>query len=396
MIAGMTQRLSFLFIDFNSYFASVEQQLQPHLRGRPVLVMPLASEHTCAIAASYSAKAFGIKTGTPVWEARQRCPGIVCVEARPALYVEYHHRLCAEIERHIPIYKQESIDEMSCRLDRSQQQAESACALAQRIKQGIAAHVGEALTCSIGISSNRFLAKVATDLHKPDGLTLLPPAEVPSRLGHLPINELPGIGSRMDLRIRARGIGTIGELYRLSMREMRHLWGSVEGEKMWQRLQGFELVEPPVVKRVVGHSHVLDPEWRPLERAETVARRLLLKAASRLRRYGMYASAMELSARIEHGPRLTVSIRFVPACDNATLMQALGVGWGRLVPKCAYPSRVKKLSVQLHGLSDHRPSSLFAAQDRAAQWRQQQEVVSRMMDRLNTHYGRDTITLGAL
>ena len=103
-----------LFVDFNSYFASVEQQDDPRLRGRPVGVVPVMAETTCCIAASYAAKAYGVKTGTPVWEARQRCPDIVLLQARPARYVEVHHALMAAIEDCIPHGKAESIDEVPC------------------------------------------------------------------------------------------------------------------------------------------------------------------------------------------------------------------------------------------------------------------------------------------
>src|SRR5665647_1483776 len=90
--------LKALYVDFNSYFASVEQQLRPELRGKPIAVLPVVAETTCCIAASYEAKAFGVKTGTKVSDARKLCPGIMLVEARPALYVEYHHRLVEAVE----------------------------------------------------------------------------------------------------------------------------------------------------------------------------------------------------------------------------------------------------------------------------------------------------------
>ena len=389
----MHSRLTTLFLDFNSYFASVEQQVQPHLRGRPVIVVPLDSDSTCAIAASYEAKRLGIKTGTPVWEAKQKCRTLACVVARHRVYLDYHDRLIAEIGRHIPIMKEESIDELSCALPPSRQGEEEAVALALRIKRGIAERVGECLTSSIGLSTNRFLSKVASDLKKPDGLTVYP-EDVPARLGHLSIRELPGIGPNMEFRLRRVGIGTIGDLWRRSPRELRRVWGSVEGERMWHKLRGVELPEQVPEKKVVGHSHVLDPALRPFDHAELVARRLLLKAASRLRRYERYASVMDISARIEQGPRIGTGVMFVHACDNATLMRALTAGWSRLRLQRPDLPRLKKVSIQLHGLVEHRPETLFSAQDRAQRWRDKQEKLSRMTDRLNTRYGRDTVLLG--
>jgi DNA polymerase-4 len=105
--------LKWLFMDLNSYFASVEQQERPELRGKPVAVVPMMTDSTCAIAASYEAKAYGIKTGTPIYEAKQMCPGLRCVLARHDLYVDYHHRILEEVVKHTPINKVWSIDELS-------------------------------------------------------------------------------------------------------------------------------------------------------------------------------------------------------------------------------------------------------------------------------------------
>src|SRR5450432_47129 len=105
-----TMALRALVIDFNSFFASVEQQEQPALRGQPVAVVPVMTDSTCCIAASYEAKCFGIKTGTNVGEARQRCPGLIVVEARPPLYIEYHHKLIAAVDACLPVTDVRSID----------------------------------------------------------------------------------------------------------------------------------------------------------------------------------------------------------------------------------------------------------------------------------------------
>ncbi|MGQ0675409.1 MAG: DNA polymerase Y family protein [Rhodospirillales bacterium] len=162
--------LRWLYLDLNSYFASVEQQLDPSIRGRPVAVVPVMSESTCAIAASYEAKAFGIKTGTKIYEAKRRCPDLILRPARHDLYVKFHRKTCEEIDRHIPIAKVCSIDEVACSLIGSERVRANAVDLAQRIKQGIRERVGDYIGCSIGIAPTRFLAKVASDMEKPDGL----------------------------------------------------------------------------------------------------------------------------------------------------------------------------------------------------------------------------------
>jgi DNA polymerase IV len=133
-IAVPESGLRWLFVDMNSFFASCEQQMSPDLRGQPVAVAPVLVDTTCAIAASYEAKAYGIKTGTPIWEARKRCPHIKVVQARPKLYVEHHHRIREAIETCIPIEAVMSIDEVACKLDRVQTEPKVAKALALAIK----------------------------------------------------------------------------------------------------------------------------------------------------------------------------------------------------------------------------------------------------------------------
>jgi DNA polymerase-4 len=156
--------LRWLYVDFNSYFASVEQQLRPELRGKPVAVVAVETDSTSAIAASYEAKAFGVKTGTLIHEARNLCPGLICVLARHERYVEFHHRLIEEIERHIPVTAVCSIDEMACRLMDNEISVERSTEIARSIKAGIAKNIGGHLRCSIGVAPNRYLAKVGTEL----------------------------------------------------------------------------------------------------------------------------------------------------------------------------------------------------------------------------------------
>src|SRR6201994_513746 len=174
--------LRWLYVDFNSYFASVEQQLRPELRGKPIAVVPVETDATCAIAASYEAKAFGIKTGTPIWEAKKICPGIICVLAQHERYVDYHHRILEEVDKHIPVTAVCSIDEVACRLMDNEIAPERSMEIACSIKHGLAANVGEYVKCSIGIAPNRYLAKVATDLQKPDGLTFITGQDLPEKL----------------------------------------------------------------------------------------------------------------------------------------------------------------------------------------------------------------------
>lgn len=390
--------LRWLYIDFNSYFASVEQQLQPRLRGKPVAVMPVATESTCAIAASYEAKAYGVKTGTPIWEAKKLCPGIICVLAQHERYVEYHHRILKEVDNHIPVTMICSIDEVTCQLMKNEMSIIRITEIADSIKRGLAKNVGDYIRCSIGVASNRYLAKVATDLKKPDGFTILGPQDLPQRLFELKLRDLPGIGHNIERRLIAKGITDMQMLLALDAKQMRIIWGSVWGEKMWYLLRGVEFPEEESTRRTIGHSHVLAPELRVPEKAQYVARRLTLKATSRMRRMGYYASALSLSIRIEHGPRLSAEMRCYRAQDSISFINLLNILWAGFMRE-ARGAAIKKISVTLHHLipvSDLQPELFEALPDIDLHKRQKAEKISQALDKINHRFGRDSVLLGML
>lgn len=389
--------LRWLYVDFNSYFASVEQQLNPALRGRPVIVVPVASDSTCAIAASYEAKAYGIKTGTAVYEAKKMCPDLVCVMGHHDVYTQFHEKLLAEIEQHIHVDAVCSIDEAACRLMNNETTPARVTEIARSIKHGIAKNVGEYIRCSIGVAPNKYLAKVATDLQKPDGFTILHPDDLPQRLFGLSLRDLPGIGHNMEKRLRQQGITSVEQIFNYPPKHLRAVWGSIWGEKMWYLLRGIELPEEKNDRRSIGHSHVLAPELRPPDQAYQVAKRLTVKCASRLRRMAYHAEHISLSVRIENGPRLAAALPVAAADDNFSFLALLDTLWAAMLQETGQ-KRIKKVSVTLSGLVEnsqlHHQGDLFAAPATAAQ--QKNSTLSAVMDRLNRKFGKDTVSLGML
>jgi DNA polymerase IV len=241
--------LRWLFLDLNSYFASVEQQLQPSLRGRAIIVAPVGSDTTVAIAASVEAKRFGIRTGTPVWEAKRLCRNLIVTPARHRRYVEFHEAVVAEVGRHIPITHVCSIDEVACRLMDNENGRDAAVGLARRIKAGIRARVGECLTSSVGIAPNRLLAKLASDLQKPDGLVVFEGADLPHGLYGLALTEIAGVGPRMAKRLAAEGINDIRQLCERAPRDAGDAWGGRDGDRLWWLLHGVDLPTRPTQSR---------------------------------------------------------------------------------------------------------------------------------------------------
>ena len=396
--------LRWLFLDLNSYFASVEQQLQPSLRGRPVIVAPVGADTTVAIAASIEAKRFGITTGTPVWEAKRRCRDVIVTPARHDRYVEFHERVVAEVWRHVPVTRVCSIDEMACRLLDNENGRDAAIALAHRIKAGIRAHVGERLTCSVGIAPNRLLAKLASDLQKPDGLVVFEATDLPDALLPLGLREIAGIGAKMQARLARDGVNDIGQLLARRPRDAGHAWGGMDGDRLWYLLHGVDLPEKPTQSRTVGHSHVLSPRQRGLEPVRLTARRLALKAASRLRRKGWQARLLVLHGRFEDDKSTwRASVRLPATQDSFIVLSHLDA----LFPRLREAGRARPGGFRLRMVGVTLAEIAPAAAEQGSLWgrlaaddplaREGRGLhLSRAMDRINARWGKNAVTVGPL
>lgn len=376
-----------LYVDLNSFFASVEQQLNPSLRGQPVGVLPVMAETTCCIAASIQAKQFGIKTGTPVWEAKKRCKAIRFVQARPSVYVEMHHKIVAAVDRCYPVSAVLSIDEMALDLTGRHTQEVHAVKLARQIKQAIYRHAGEVMHCSIGIAPNRFLAKTASNFRKPDGLELIHPQDLPLTLHRLELTDLNGINHGMEKRLNRVGIHSVEQLCAAPIETLRLAWGGVEGERYYAKLRGEVLPSLPTHRSTVGHSHVLPPEMRNNESALAVLYRLLHKAAMRLRHYGYYAGSLGVHVRYQNGMRFVEQTRFAPHADTFKFSSVLGSLW-KLRP--AEGDAPMKIGIVLSSLTEQRciARDLFAQDS-------QGEGLSIAVDQINQRFGSNAVHFGS-
>jgi DNA polymerase IV len=400
--------LNWLFVDLNSYFASVEQQDRSELRCQPVAVVPMMADTTCCIAASYEAKAYGVKTGTMVADAKRMCPNIVLVEARHELYVEYHHRIVEAVESCLPVTAVLSIDEMACRLMGRERPLLAALELGRKVKKAIVEKAGPMLRSSVGLATNRYLSKVASDMEKPDGLVALPLDILPEALSRLALRDLPGIGAKTEKRLNQKGIRTMDDLLKLDCERAGQLWGSVWGERLWHWLKGgdFEMSETEHLKSI-SHSHVLAPEMRTAEKAWAVAHKLLHKAAMRLRTNQLWAGSIGLAVgfAVPRGENSPVSrfgaptrgwhreIRLSECQDNQTLIGALSRLWANR-PGGAEYDHPYFIGVSLNGLVPDRLHSLnlFDSLDGA----QSRTRLLTAMDELNHKYGTGTLAPAAM
>ncbi|MEM8833821.1 MAG: impB/mucB/samB family protein [Pseudomonadota bacterium] len=399
--------LKWLFLDLNSYFASVEQNENRDLMGRPVAVVPMMTDATCAIAASYEAKAYGIKTGTKIYEAKKICPDLVCIQADHKKYVEYHHRIIAATEKVLPVHKTWSVDEFDCLLLGRERQSDNAITLANKIKKQIHHDIGPAINCSIGIAPNSFLAKVATEIEKPDGLVLLKPEELPGRLLDLKLTDLPGINIAMLKRLKTCHIHTVEQLYQTSPKQARAIWRSVQGERFWYWLHGYDVPYQSTSPSMLGHSRMLDPSLRTVEKTRQMARRLLFKACYRLRRKNLYATNLVLKLRFIDGNKWGGFRDFPASQDPFTMMTHLKDLWQQMEFECfgnaPLPSNRKmiflKVSTLLHGLREGHCITDDLFQQYIAKDNQDIEKQNRLaaaLDHLQDKYKKETVWLGVV
>lgn len=379
------RRLRYLFLDLNSYFASVEQQENPELRGKPVAVVPVMAETSVCVAASYEAKAFGVRCGTTVGDARRLCPSIEILKCRPPLYVHYHKEVLRAVEDVLPIDEVCSIDEMRFRLLGTERTPKVAREIAIRMKTAIRERLGPYMTCSIGIAPNAFLAKVGTEIQKPDGLVVIQADDLPRILHRLKLTDFPGINRRMQVHLNAAGIFTTEQLCAASRTELLHAFGSIVGERWWYLLRGHDLKPDVHSRKTLGHSHVLSPERRTEEGCREVLLRLLSKASARLRSNGLWAEGMVVSVS-GFKRSWQARIRMPATQDATTFTEAFLEVW----PQRSF-DRPRTVGVTFYDLklNEEVTPNLFDAVPERVQ-------LSRAIDEVNQKFGKNSVFLAAV
>jgi DNA polymerase-4 len=288
-------RLTILHVDMDAFYASVEQRDRPELRGRPVIVGGVGGRGVVS-AASYEARPFGVHSALPMATARRLCPQGVFLPVRMTHYAEVARQIREILLCFTPLVEPLSLDEAFLDVRGCEGLFGPAPAIARRLKERIRAETG--LAASVGAAPNKFLAKLASDLHKPDGLLVVPPEQVTAFLKPLPVSRLWGVGARGEQRLHALGVRTVGQLAALPERLLADQFGEA-GRRLWRLAQGWD--DRPVVP---------DREAQSLSTETTFARDLDDRAAlrvwllglvdhlaGRLRREGVYARSVELKVR---------------------------------------------------------------------------------------------------
>ncbi|MDD4995383.1 MAG: DNA polymerase IV [Patescibacteria group bacterium] len=278
--------------DMNSYFASVEQQANPHLRGKPVGVCAYVSKNGCIIAASREAKAFGVKTGTIAGDAKKLVPRIELVQCDPIKYRFVTQGIFSIFKDYTPIVEPYSIDEAFLDLTGHAADYTSVESMARDIKRRIHSEIGSWLSCSIGISFTRFLAKVASEFKKPDGLSIIRPDDIPNIYNDMKLTDVWGINTRIAVRLNRLGILNLIDLYNFSPTNLMQSMGR-PGYYLWAKIHGeeIEVVDPDAQRapKSIGHSYCLPFATRDPEYLGNILMKLCEKTGRRLRESGRAA-----------------------------------------------------------------------------------------------------------
>ena len=292
-------------------------------------VLPLDSPYSGFIAVSREAKVLGIKRGARLIDVRETYPDFLAAVARHDIYIRVHQKILQAVGKVLPLHKIWSIDEVECKLMGAER-----CRwreLAKEIRQILACDIGPYITPSIGFGPNQMLAKIAAEMDKPNGLVCLHPTDMPEALYGVKLSNIPGIGSRMSKRLLDADVSSVKQLMSLSGKQMRAIWKSVEGERMWAGLHGYRVERPSTQRRMFGHGRILSPDWRNEKGVRDCARILLVKAARRLRRQGFAAQNMLVSVGFSDRTRRKKEQKLpVPALDDYTLLTALDVSLAKI------------------------------------------------------------------
>ncbi len=256
-----------LLADMNAFFASVHQALNPELKNKPVIVAgDTEKRHGIVLAASYEAKKRGIKTGTIVWEARQICPNGVFVKPQYHQYVDFSSRILRIMNDFTPLVEPFSIDEAFMDITGSRELLGNPVEIAEKLKERIYQEIG--ITCSIGIGPNKLLAKMAAEMQKPDGLTVISSDNISTLLWQMPIRKLFGVGHRYEQHLHKLNIRTIGELAKYPVNILKRRFG-LNGEILWLNANGIDYspVDPTSIERVksIGQQITLPKDYKGKE-----------------------------------------------------------------------------------------------------------------------------------
>jgi DNA polymerase-4 len=369
-----------LHIDMDAFYASVEEQDRPELKGLPLIVGGTSGRGVVA-AASYAVRRFGVRSAMPMREALRRCPHAVCVQPRMARYKEVSERVFAIFHEFTPLVEGLSLDEAFLDVTGSRQLLGGAQTIGADIRRRI--HTQTGLTASVGVAPNKLLAKIASDLNKPDGMCSIDADNMRGILDPLPVERLFGVGPRTLPAVHAAGIHSLGDLRRAGDDVLRRLFGKY-GKTMRDRACGLDdrPVEPDREEKSISAEETYARDIRELPRLLVELQRLADRAASRLRKHDLAAGRVSVKIRRGDFTTFTRQRALGQPTQDTVVVSAAARGlleeWSALHPNAP----VRLLGVALGNLRTLQQPDLFA--DVPAAGSRLDAVVDGIRDRFGT------------
>ena len=377
-----------MHIDMNAFFASVEQQSNPHLRGKPIAVIG-AAKRTVITTCSYEARAFGVKTGMNTWQAKQKCPDIVLVVGNNRKYTHTSTRIIKIIREYTPLVEVFSIDEAFLDVSGSLSLFGSAERIAYLIKARIKQQMG--ITCSIGIAPNKLLAKLASDMQKPDGLTIIYPDDVSRLLERVPIKDLCGIGSKMNQHLGKFGIQTCGDLGRFPVDILKRRFGVI-GERL--HYMGLGIDSSPVVPdeeaeevKSVGHSMTLERDICDRKDIFMYLLQLSEMVGRRARKHKVSGKTITLTIRYADFTTFGKQETQKHHTNNSEEIYQAAV---KIMDGVTLVQPIRLLGVKISNLQYHREQLPLFPEER------KKALIAGAMDVVNNKFGDFAVTFGSI
>ncbi len=382
-----------LLVDMNAFFAQVEQRHNPILAGKPIMVSGNPITKAVVAASSYEAKAYGVKSGMSLWEARKLCPKIIPVEGNPDKYLDHCKRIvqiCREFTDLVELY---SIDEAYLDITGVQSlfgsPQEIACKLKKRIKEELS------LTCSIGIAPNKLLAKMASGWKKPDGLTIVYPHQIPKIIWHLPVEELFGVGERLKSRLERLGITTIERLAKFPQNILKKMFGTC-GEILHQFAWGIDdtpvAPENSLVIKSIGHSYTLPANTDDMNTIKWFIFWLSDRVARRLRKENLAGKTISITVRGEDFSAFSRSKTiFEPTIQSEKISEIAIQLFEENYKKLMHNKKVRLLGVSVSNLFSTENIQLTFFGDLEKTF-----TLHKAIDKIKDKYGDDSIKYASL
>lgn len=377
-----------MHVDLNSAYATIEQQANPLLRGKPLVVAAYSTPSACIVAPSIEAKRFGIKTGMRIREARLLNPNIVVRTPDPDKYFDVNIRLRHIFSDYTPDFAPKSIDEFVLNFASVEKLTPDLIKISYEIKRRIREEIGDWMKCNIGISTNRFLAKLAASLHKPDGLDVITSENLIDIYSSVTLIDLNGINTRYEARLNSMGIYTPIDFLNAKCDLLeKQVFRSIVGRHWYERLRGYEVDDVEFETKSIGQQYALPRPTSDPKKLYPMIMKLSEKMGRRLRKFGMVA----------HGVHVSLVYDDWTHWHRGRMMETEMYTTQELFAKVIYVlnqrpenKKVSKLSVTCYGLESSKKSqmSLFDLNDEIAKRRK----VSDAMDEVNDRYGEFVIT----